>query len=645
MNQVLSRVRVLFVAAGLCMSIAACEQKDVSADALHKANIQLASLSPFGTPAGSNKFKVQTYSEVIRSLQPVSREGSASQKAAASLLIAQSQAGLAEPPATNAGECERIVLNSLSGIRSRLDVFLTQSSSAAASASYDPSKEIADIEKSDKEKAEHIKAEQAKKAVIDKKVADLKAQAQAKADQARALRQEVGKDRQKIPNQTATEGEKTLLKARELTRRADALEVESASLDAEASHTAPQAVEGQNSIERLNKQRELLAKERGEIAKRAQIAKDRSAKDRADAAKTADEIKQAVTKIEEIRNGDLKTMTEQAVKGYTDASTAAKAAASEMKTTAQMTIGAANQSLADVQLARAQGLQSFAQALDTLATAKPALPDAAAYKSKSDEAKAAAKEAVEAARESYKTADAAYNAAGATGEAKTRLEKINRRLRDLVKATGGDPELIPSRGEVAPETPPPAEATPATTADATGGPQATIQAVIDIVATGNLEKMEDWMLWNNEDDRKVFKSLVAIIPAAKRLDAAAKAKFGQSIPMGLDRMASGPMKIFQGLKVSDVKFTVTGDTAVADIPGDPEPTKLKKQGDKWLIDPEALPPEMKEMASAMDAMAKSLNSIAADVESGKIADMQAFGIAVQQAMAPFMAKMMPPGGG
>lgn len=643
MNQVLSRVRVLFVAAGLCMSIAACEQKDVSADALHKANIQLASLSPFGTPAGSNKFKVQTYSEVIRSLQPVSREGSASQKAAASLLIAQSQAGLAEPPATNAGECERIVLNSLSGIRSRLDVFLTQSSSAAASASYDPSKEIAEIEKSDKEKAEQIKAEQAKKAVIDKKVADLKAQAQAKADQARALRQEAGKERQKIPNQTATEGEKTLLKARELTRRADALEVESASLDAEASHTAPQAVEGQNSIERLNKQRELLAKERGEIAKRAQVAKDRSAKDRADAAKTADEIKQAVTKIEEIRNGDLKTMTEQAVKGYTDASTAAKAAASEMKTTAQMTIGAANQSLADVQLARAQGLQSFAQTLDTLATAKPALPDAAAYKSKSDEAKAAAKEAVEAARESYKTADAAYNAAGATGEAKTRLEKINRRLRDLVKATGGDPDTIPARGEVAPETPP-AEATPATTA-AAGGPEATIQAVIDIVATGNLEKMEEWLLWTNEEDRKVFKALVAIIPAAKHLDAAAKAKFGQSIPMGLDRMAAGPMKVFQGLKVSDVKFTVTGDTAVANIPGDPEPTKLKKQGDKWLIDPEALPPEMKDMAPMMDAMAKSLDSIAADVESGKIADMQAFGLAVQKAMAPMMQKMMPGGGG
>lgn len=649
-SKVLSRVRLVVLAAGLCAVMTACEEKDASGDALQKANVELAALSPFGTPSVSAQHRTKKYSEIIKSLQPVASSSVPSQKAAANLLIAQSQAGLAEPSAIKAAELERSMLNDLSGIRSRLDQFLTQSTNAAAAAAYDPSKEIAAIEQADKEKAEQIKTEQAKKAAIDAKVAGLHSQAKAKADQARVLEQEAGVCRTKVPNLNATDGEKELVKARELSRKADALEVESASLEAAASSTAPEGVEVQNSIDRLNKQRELLGKERSEIAKRTQAAKDKAAATRAEAAKTSDEIKKAVATIEELRAGDLKAANEEAANGYSKASSGAKGAASEMKSTAQMTIGAASQALADLHLSRAQGLQAFAQVLESLATVKPALPDAAAYKTKCDDARAAAKEAIEAAREAYKDADAAYHAAGATGEAKTRLEKLNRRFRDLVVATGGDKDLIPTRGEA--ETPPPAaDPTPApATAAAGDGPETVIQAMIDIASTGSLEKMEELMLFENDGDRKTFRSLVAIVPAARRLDAAAKAKFGQSIPgmgAGLEQMSAGPLKVFQGLKVSDVQFTVNGETAVANIPGDKTPTKLKKKDGKWYIDGSDMPADMKEMASTMEAMAKSLNDVAADIESGKVADMQSVGMALQKAMAPFMAKLMQmkPGGG
>src|SRR5262249_42904806 len=126
-----------------------------------------------------------TLNSVIGSLQNVSRDGTPSQAAAASILIAQSQSGLGEPAAAHANELERSVLNLLGGLRSRVGQYLTQSAGASAAASYDPSKELAEIEKADKEKADEIKSQQAKKAEIDKQAADLQAQARTLADQAR----------------------------------------------------------------------------------------------------------------------------------------------------------------------------------------------------------------------------------------------------------------------------------------------------------------------------------------------------------------------------------------------------------------------------------------------------------------------------
>lgn len=652
MKKVLPRVLRLTFVAGLCAGLSACDQKDASADALQKAHVQLAALTPFGTPSASPKFKADTYNKVISSLQSVSHDGTTSQKASASLLIAQSQAGLAEPASARMGEFERTALNHLSGIRSRLGQYLSQSSSAAAAASYDPSKELADIEKSDKEKADQIKAEQVKKADVDKKASDLRTKAQAKADEARTKQAEAGVEHQKVPNQTAIEGEKSLLQARNIARRADALEVEAASLEAEASRISPEALEIQNSIDRLNKQRDLLAKERGEISKRNQAAKGEAAAMRADAAKTADEIKKAVAEIEELRGGDLKTAVDEATKGYKDAAVKAKSAAQEMKSTAQMTVATANQALADVQLSQAQGLNAFAQVLDSLAAAKPALPDADKYKAKCDEAKAAAKEAVEAARESYKTADAAYGAAGATGESKTRLEKVNQRLRELVKATGGDPELIPSRGEVAPETPAaPSEATPAagTTSMDLSTPQGTLQAMLDISKAQNYEAAADLFLTSSDSEKQTLRGLMGLTPKFKKLDEATKAKFGQSF-LDMSKQMGGQMGTdgfdlskFKDVNVADVPVKVEGDTATCAIPGG-NPLVLKQKDGKWLVDMSAMGIQTAQLAMVgqlMGGMNKAVDELTAEVEAGKHKDLQA----VMQALGQKLMQVPNPGGG
>lgn len=641
MNDCFARSRrvALILASGLCLGLAACEEKDTSADALKSAHVKLASLSPFGTPATAVKNRSDTFNGVIGSLQNVARDGNPSQAAAASILIAQSQSGLAEPAAAQAAELERTVLNHLGGLRSRLGQYLTQSASAAAAASYDPSKELAEIEKSDKEKEAEIKTEQAKKAQIDKEGADLQTQARSLADEARAKRTQAGSLTAKIPEQTAIQGERTLIEARKLSRQADALEVKAADLDAQASKVLPQGAEIQNSIDRLNTQRDLLAKERGDIAKRAQAAKDDTAEQRAAAAKTAEDIKKAVAAIEELRAGDLNTAHEEANKWYTQASIAAKKAVQEMKATAQMTVGTAEQALADIRWARARGCQAYATALESIASATPALTDAGQYKTKAEDARNVAKELLEKVREGYKAADTAYNASGAAGDAKANLDKLNARLRDLVSASGGDKDLIPSRGEPAPAPETPAtDAAPAAAAPAdASSPQASLQSLLDMETSGNYEGVADMFLVSSDADKALLRQALSLAPKMKKLDAACKAKFNQSfldMAKQMGGQTGSPLEDVKGIKAADLPVKVEGDAAEFTLPNG-QPFKMVKKDGKWLIDPAGAGIQMDQLAAQgpkLPAFGKAVDELTTEVEAGKYANFQAFLMAFGQKM-------------
>ncbi len=652
MNHRTNSVYALAMIAGLAVS--GCEREDAAGDALQKAHVKLASLSPFGTtlPAGDTKLKA--YNEVISTLKTAVDTGTETQIASASLLIAQSQMGLAEPQADRASEIERDVFNQLSSLRSDLSQYRMQSAGAEAAASYNPAKELAEIDRQDQERTAQVAKEQAAKGEIEKKVADLRAQAKAKLDESRARRQQAGALKQQVANQSATQGEQTLIESQKISREADALDVKAAQLEAQAATVAPQVVEIQNTIERLNKQKDLLGKERVDVGTRATASQKQASDLRAAAAKTAEAIKTKADALHELITGELAETAKKAASGFSMASGTAKKAVKELKGTAQLIVGTAQQGLGDVHLNHGRGLQVYSYVLESMTLAKPALPGAEALAARLSETKAAEKEALDAAFEAYKGADAAYQASGGGGDAKARIDKINARLRELIKLSGGSEDIIEAKEQAAPESAP-TETPAAPSAAATpGGPQETLAAFLD--QSGSAESKADLFYTSSPAEKDAVAAYLRVAEKGKKLNEVCKAKFGGDLQEAggqmMAQMGGGvdPSKL-ANLKASDIPVTVNGESAEATFPGAAKPIKLRQVDGKWKIEFASMipvPPEQMAMFGAMMApAAKVMDELIADVQAGKYADQQAVLQALMQKMMQGAMQNMQggPGGG
>jgi colicin import membrane protein len=625
----------LILATGLALGLAGCDRDDEASQAIDRANLNLQSLAPGGVNPPSAAYKNQVYGEIKSSLANVN--GTKAENAAAALLTAQAQAGLAEAPAAEATDLERACLNDITEIRALLGRWLGLSASADAAAAYDPTKELADIDAEVKAREEDRVQQQQKKAGVDQRVADLLAQAKQKADAAKAKQQEAGRLRSQVANQTAVQGEQSLKQAQEIGRDGDALEVEAADLEAQAAQTAPQSGEIQLEIDKLSNQKDLLGQARADVLKRAENAKAQAASARADAAKVAEEIAKRVAALDERRAAAMKA-TDEATSGYKAAAASAKKAQSESRTAGQMAFGAAEQTMGDLEWARAQGLTAYASLMDSLASAKPALPKAADFKSKGDEARAAAKTALEAATEAYKLADAAYKAGG--GQDKDRLDRINAKLAGAVKLTSGGAEDI--RNPDAPKEEAPAETPSGTEAAAPAGdastPQATVQALLDAqngTGSTNIAGLFD----ASEQERQVLQGLFGTVaPKMQKMTEALKAKFGSEVEEMSSQMgAAAGMDVekLKNLKAADLKFNIQGDTAEAPLPNGQTITLTKKDG-KWLVDPASVglqPAQMPMLKAMIPALSKALDGVTADIQAGKFKS-------AQEAMASMQTRMM-----
>src|SRR5579862_8125044 len=179
-SQSSTRVAALLLACGLALT--ACDRRSPTSVALREATITLQGLSSNGASGPSVSERTRAYNFVLTSLRPVADQGRNGETGHAYLLISQAQAGLAEGPATDAAAHERLALAQGQGVRDALSQWLNANALADAAASYDPTKELADIDAQVKEKMDLRLAEQQKKAGVDKTVADILSEAKAKND-------------------------------------------------------------------------------------------------------------------------------------------------------------------------------------------------------------------------------------------------------------------------------------------------------------------------------------------------------------------------------------------------------------------------------------------------------------------------------
>jgi hypothetical protein len=165
-----------------------------------------------------------------------------------------------------------------------------------------------------------------------------------------------------------------------------------------------------------------------------------------------------------------------------------------------------------------------------------------------------------------------------------------------------------------------------------------------------------------DDTQRAF--LDAMKPFAEkwgRLDKACKAKFGA----GLDNVAVGQQRMsrglsadqFKNLTAADFQVEESGGTATASHPGLQQPMRLVRVDGVWKLDIAAAlgqmqgaaanPAAIKQMGGLMGKLGDSLDQLAADVQSGKLASVQALQQALMQKFAEAMMSgaVRPPGGG
>lgn len=643
-----ARRALLVVLAGLAVSVTGCDRDDPAAAAIDKAALDLQTLAPGSLNPPSAAYRRTVYNSVLDSLRAVGDDATKAQTAAAALLAAQAHGGLAEEPAQQATDLERTSLNYISEIRALLGQWSGLNALAAASASYDPTKELADIEEQARAREQERVEQQKRKAAVDEQVAGIRAEAKAKADAARAKQQEAGTLRSQLPDQTAVQGEQTLRRAQELSREADAFEADAANLEAEAAKIAPQSNEIQLEIDRLSAQLELLRQAREQVQRRNETAQASAAQARAEAAKVAEAIRSRIAALDELRSGELAKAFEEAQRHLESAAAAAKRAVGESRSAGQMAHGAAQQSLGDLHWGRAQGIAAYADLLTAIATAKPPVPGSEAYQAKAAELQAAAKEQLEAATAAYEAANDAYQASGS--QEQDRMNRINERLAKAVSITSGGAKDIriqdaaPSDGET------PGEISgegSASIGEAGDSPQATVQALIDMQRTGNAGNVADLFVTNNDQERRALQAFMSLTPKQKRLENAMKAKFGTGLDAMAGQMGGNPMDLaqYENLNASDLQFDIQGDTAEAAIPGVPDTIKLRRQDGRWRVDLAAMGVPLDQlvaMAAMAPAMGQALDEVTADIEAGKYPNAQAAMMALGQKL---MGTMAPPGGG
>jgi hypothetical protein len=625
------------LAAGLAASlfIAGCDRDTGTARAIEDARLELLVMSS-GDTLAAPQARTDLYQKVLTQLRPVSGKGTSSQKAATALLMSQAQAGLAQGPAGAVGDLEAAALHQASAVRSMLSQWLVLNASADASASYDPGPELSGLQEQTRQRQQRIGQAEAAKAEVEQRVADLRQQASAKHEQARSLHQEAGRLRQQVANQTAVEGEATLIRAREIARRADGLEVEAADLEARAEQLEPQVVEAEMRTAGLRDQLERLAAAVQEVQGRANVARDEAATARAQAAEVARDLHAAVVALRGLREGELAETYDEAIRGHQAAASSAREAMTENRTAAQLAVGSAHQVIGDLEWGRSHGLAFHHEMLIALVEAQPALPNASEYRRMAEAAKTARQAALDAATESYIAAHSAYEAAGA-GE---RMARVSAALDAIVKVTsGGSRDLgmiaLPGHDPYAPQG---GEwdggmFTPGST------PQETLAQLAAASETPDPSMIE---LFYAEDgqQRATLEAFFSLVPSLKRFSDALEMQFGPEAQEMLGAMAGqSGMMTMESFDPDAVVVTIDGDEATADLPGG-ERLHLREVGGMWLVDMSDQLDQMAMMAPMVGPMRVVIDEVADEVEAGQYSDVQAAMAALQQRM---MSAMM--GGG
>lgn len=458
-----ARIAGAILLAGLAV-LPGCLEEDEVSPALKEASGILKALGAPGAGVPGDEFREREYREAIDLLKPVANAGSDVQNAAAALMMARAEFGLAEPKMQGVTAVDSKLYDLVAALRAEHTEWSSLNSLAETAESFDPSSEQAEINAKIQEREEAITKEQQAADSVKNRVAELEAQAQDAADQAEALRIR----EQEIRNQTATLSARDALplheEAAKLRREADAFEVTAETLLSQAETIRPEIIDHDLEIDRLTQQRDLLVASAQEVAGKAVEGRNEAKELREQASKTAERISKLVGQLEELRSGEAQVALDEVKKALEAAASSAGRARAGDRSGSQLAVGEIQQALGNSLASHSLTLEYASTVLNQVSNARAPLPSRSTiqnvYSSFASNAESIKAEALEA----YVAAADAFEGASLKGEASDRIDTVKNEIAKTIETLGGPaaagddaPVDAPIEDEVIDENTPPSD--------------------------------------------------------------------------------------------------------------------------------------------------------------------------------------------
>lgn len=670
---------------GTLAGLAGCGDSDADRAAVEHAAVVLNGLGVSGgTPLLNADDRRTKYQSVITSLKDAAASETPARAAAAQMLVARGHAGLGELASEEAARAEADWLAKASAVRSAFDRGLSQQVVADALASYDPSKEQAELDTKIREREEDAaRAVQAKQKQIEK-VDAIKARAEQARVKARAEREREAELRASAQGASQTVKAGIIEEANRIKRQGDEFERTAATFDAEAAKEAPEVASIQSNVDKFNRQVELMRDAKESLTQRASASREQATHASREARETFQQVETLLGELTAARQ-ETNAATEKAVSAYkAAASAAAKAAGAgkEMRTSSSIARGNYQQAMGDILASHSRGQRAFAVLLGAMQRAGKGGVTAAQV-SEADQAYVQTREEAKAA---YEEAQKLFAGAGATGSLSNRLADLSEKLNKLAEDTGAtptkpaaDPNDDAPAGEDAPVEHPGGSGAMAP-ADGAGFDAAAVESearpafaqFAGAFKARNFDAMSEQCVFKSDKQKDAFLTLMSLFASGERFEKACNEKFGkgfealvkesqQASVKGNPMLAqfSAMMKGMEEVRRLDdvdpatVPLTARSATEVEVADDDSgELTKFRKIDGVWKADADAMSKgaaaQMGPMLSMLKALAGVFGTVADDIGGGKYADGDAMLLDFNTKLMGAMMRAGPggvPGGG
>lgn len=641
-------VRSLVALAGLALVLGGCDRTDPNQAAVQRSSSAIVGLNGGGAGQATPEFQREVFTAVVRDVQGAMQQDAApGTRAAAALLTAQSQLGLAEEPIRAALERDREARVLMARVSSLLADWSTRSATAAAAESFDPAAQITQTRQLAERARGEIEQHQAAKRELEAKLAELTARLNELNAAIATAQGAYAAEMERASKLSASEAATVVAGANVIRREADGLRMDAGKVQAEIDQLHPQIREADLLARAASNLAQGAATTIRELEERQAQARREASEQRAAAAAAADELDKAVTELDRLVEGPMKQAFEEAGSALNRARGSAQEAMKGSPSVGRSTLAAVQQAIGGLAWARAQSLGAYATMLENLAKMTPALPKQGNYSSMARQVREQEKTVLDEVGSAFEAAQNGFGAVPLRGDrasdAKTRLERVAELIGRAREAAAGRAADLQAAPESAPEGSGGADAGSLPVDPAL---RTTIESLLAASKEGRTADAMALTEIPNEGLRRM-------IEASGRMEAAMRAKFGEeALKAAISSNPQAAMVMGQsGVMLEDVDVSqvtismVNADEASVRMPDSPEPVPFRRIDGTWKMVMD-LGPQGAMMAPVFGPMTKALDEVTQGINDGTYADANAaIAAAMQKIQEAVMGGMMPPPGG